>query len=90
MLDALGRRRLPARAVPASRVWSMLPASYATMVLAVGIAGLGAGLAASAHAALSTPVMGGLLLLAAGQKLRSPLVGQAAPRASCRASWSGR
>jgi hypothetical protein len=44
------------------------------MVLAVGLAGLGAGFAVSPILLWTTPVMGGLLLLAAGQKLRTPLV----------------
>jgi hypothetical protein len=74
VLDALDRRRLPARAVPASRAWTMVPGSFTTMVLAVTIAGLGAGLGAMPLLLWTTPLMGGLLLVAAGQTVRSPLV----------------
>jgi Protein kinase domain len=74
VLDALERRKLPARAVPASRAWTMIPAGYATMVLAVALAGMGAGLAVNPLLLWSTPVMGGLLLYAAGRTVRSPLV----------------
>ena len=74
VLDALERRKLPARAVPASRAWTMIPAGYAAMVLAVAIAGMGAGLAATPLLLWTTPLMGGLLLYAAGQTVRSPVV----------------
>jgi len=74
VLDALARRKLPAQAVPASRAWTMVPGSYGTMVLAVGIAGMGAGLAAMPLLLWTTPVMGGLLFLAAARQVRSPLV----------------
>jgi hypothetical protein len=77
-LDALARRKLPAQAVPASRAWTMVPGSYGAMVLAVGIAGMGAGLAAMPLLLWTTPVMGGLLFLAAARQVRSPLV--TAPR----------
>jgi serine/threonine-protein kinase len=78
VLDALERRKLPARAIPASRAWTMIPAGYATMLLAVTIAGLGAGFAAAPVLLWTTPVIGGLLLYAAGQTVRTPLV--ASPR----------
>jgi hypothetical protein len=74
VLDALDRRKLPARAIPASRAWTMIPAGYATMLVAVTIAGLGAGLAAAPLFLWTTPVVGGLLLYAAGQTVRTPLV----------------
>ena len=74
VLEALTRRGLPARAVPPTRVWSMLPPAYATMLLAVAIAGIGAGLGAAPVLLWTTPAIGGLLLLAAGQRLRTPLV----------------
>ena len=74
VLDALERRKLPALAILASRAWSMIPAGYATMVLAVAIAGMGAGLAVTPLLLWTTPVMGGLLLYAAGQTVRSPLM----------------
>ncbi len=74
VLDALERRMLPARAIPASRAWTMIPAAYATMVLAVTMAGMGAGLAAAPLLLWTTPVIGGLLLHAAGRTVRSPLV----------------
>lgn len=74
VLDALERRKLPARAIPASRAWTMIPGPYATMVLAVMMAGMGAGLAATPLLLWTTPVIGGLLLYAAGQTVRWPLV----------------
>ncbi len=74
VIDALERRRLPARAVPASRAWTMIPAGYTTMVLAVAVAGMGAGLAGTPLLLWTTPVFGGLLLYAAGQAVRSPVV----------------
>jgi len=73
-LDALARRKLPARAIPASRAWTMVPGGYATMVLAATIAGVGAGLTAEPMLLWTTPVFSGLLLHAAGRTLRSPLV----------------
>jgi hypothetical protein len=78
VLDALERRRLPARAIPASRAWTMIPGGYATMVLAVTVAGVGAGLATMPLLLWTTPVMGVLLLYAAGQTVRSPLVASSA------------
>jgi hypothetical protein len=74
VLDALERRKLPARAIPASRAWTMIPSGYATMVLAVSVAGMGAGLAATPLLLWTTPMICGLLLYAAGQTVRSPLV----------------
>jgi hypothetical protein len=74
VLDALERRKLPARGVPAARAWTMIPAGYATMVLAVAIAGMGAGLAVMPLLLWTTPMFGGLLLYAAGQTVRSPVV----------------
>jgi protein kinase-like protein len=74
VLDALERRKLPARAIPASRAWTMIPGGYATMVLAVMIAGVGAGLAAEPLLLWTAPVFSGLLLHAAGRTVRSPLV----------------
>ena len=79
VLDALERRKLPARAIPASRAWTMIPAAYATMVVAVTLAGMGAGLAATPLLLWTTPVIGGLLLYAAGQTVRSPLVASSQP-----------
>ncbi len=77
-LDALEQRRLPARAVPASRAWTMVPRPYAALVLAVAIAGTGAGLATMPALLWTTPVIGGLLLLAARQTLGTPLVAPSA------------
>jgi hypothetical protein len=74
VLDALGRRKLPARAIPASRAWTMIPGAYGTMVLAATIAGLGAGLTAEPLLLWTTPVFSGLLLHAAGRTVRSPLM----------------
>jgi hypothetical protein len=74
VLDALGRRKLPARAIPASRAWTMVPAGYATMVLAATIAGMGAGLAVEPLLLWTTPVFSGLLIHAASRTVRSPLV----------------
>ncbi|HEX6104836.1 MAG TPA: serine/threonine-protein kinase [Gemmatimonadales bacterium] len=74
LLEALERHGLPARAVPASRAWTMLPPGYAAMLLAVVLAGAGAGLAAMPLLLWSTPLMGGLLLAAADRTLRAPLV----------------
>ena len=74
VVGALERHRVPARAVPANRRWSRLPGGYATMVAAVSVAGLGAGLAAMPVLLYTTPLMCGLLLIAAGQKLRTPLM----------------
>jgi hypothetical protein len=74
ILDALERRKLPARAIPASRAWTMIPGGYATMVVAATIAGVGAGLAAQPLLLWTTPVFSGLLLYAAGRTVRSPLV----------------
>ena len=78
VVGALERHRLPARAVPASRRWSRLPAGYVTMVLAVSLAGVGAGLVVMPILLYTTPIMCGLLLLAAGEKLRTPLMAPAA------------
>jgi hypothetical protein len=81
VLDALEERKLPARAIPASRAWTMIPGAYAAMLIAVTIAGVGAGLAARPLLLWTTPVFGGLLLLAAGRAVRSPLVAsQGGPR----------
>ena len=44
------------------------------MVLAVAVAGMGAGLAGTPLLLWTTPVFGGLLLYAAGQAVRSPVV----------------
>jgi hypothetical protein len=74
VLDALEGRKLPARAIPASRSWTMIPAGYATMLLGVTIAGVGAGLASQPLLLWTTPVFGGLLLLAASRAVSSPLV----------------
>jgi hypothetical protein len=74
VLDALARRKLPAQAVPASRAWTMVPGAYGTMVVAVGIAGMGAGLAALPLLLWTTPLLGGLLFLAGARRVRAPLV----------------
>jgi hypothetical protein len=74
VLEALERRKLPARAIPASRAWTMIPSAYGTMVLAVMIAGVGAGLAAEPLLLWTAPLFSGLLLHAAGRTVRSPLV----------------
>jgi hypothetical protein len=74
VVEALGRHRLPARAVPATQRWRRLPGPYATMVAAVSVAGLGAGLTAMPLLLWTTPLMGGLLLAAASRELRTPLV----------------
>lgn len=74
VLDALERRDLPAVAVPRSKLWARVPPAYAGMLAAVVLAGIGAGLAAMPLLLWTTPVMGGLLLAAAAQRLRSPLV----------------
>ena len=74
VLEALARRKLAAQAVPASRAWTMVPGGYGTMVLAVGIAGMGAGLAAMPVLLWTTPLMGGLLIVAAARQARTPLV----------------
>ena len=52
VLDALERRKLPARAIPASRAWTMIPGAYATMVLAVVDRRCGRGTRRRAAAAL--------------------------------------
>ena len=77
VVEALGRHRLPARAVPATRRWTRLPGPYAAMIAAVSAAGLGAGLTAMPLLLWTTPLMGGLLLAAASRQLRSPLVAPA-------------
>jgi hypothetical protein len=74
VLDALAVHKLPAHAVPLSRAWTMVPGTYGTMVLAVGLAGVDAGLAAMPLLLWTTPLMGGLLFLAAARQVRSPLV----------------
>ncbi|HEU5041282.1 MAG TPA: serine/threonine-protein kinase, partial [Gemmatimonadales bacterium] len=78
VVEALGRHRLPARAIPSRRRWTRMPDGYLTMVAAVSLTGLGAGLAAMPILLWTTPLMGGLLLVAAGEKLRAPLVEPAA------------
>ena len=74
VLDALARRQLPAQAVPAVRAWTMVPGTYGTMVLAVGLAGMGAGLVAMPLLLWTTPAIGGLLFVAAARQVRAPLV----------------
>jgi hypothetical protein len=73
LVEALNDRQLPARAVPISRAWSLVPPSYTGMVLATAVAGL----VAAASAPLlgwSTPLVSALLLLGAHQTVRRPLV----------------
>lgn len=74
VLDALGRRDLPAVAVHRSRVWGRVPGLYVGMMAAVGVAGIAAGAVAQPVLLWTTPLMAGLLLAAAGRRLRSPLV----------------
>jgi len=74
VVGALERHRVPARAIPASRRWSRLPAAYVAMLAAVSVAGVGAGLTTMPVLLYTTPLMCGLLFVAAGDRLRTPLV----------------
>jgi hypothetical protein len=80
ILEALERRQLPARALPASRAWSAMPPAYATMVAATAIAGFGAGAVAAPVLLWATPLIGGLLLLGAHRTVGRPLVAPATRR----------
>jgi hypothetical protein len=80
LVEELGKRQLPGRAVPASRAWTAFPAGYVALVGSVVIAGE---LAASAMPFFlwSTPVFGALMLMGAHRVVRTPLVSRP-PRAA--------
>src|SRR6185437_2601117 len=73
LMEQLGRRQLPGRAVPAKRAWGAFPPGYVALVGSVVIMGE---LAGSAMPLLlwTTPVFGALLLLGAHRVVRTPLV----------------
>lgn len=73
LVEELGRRGLPARAVPSRRVLAALPAGFYLMLAAVVLAGFGAGLTAPPLRWI-TPVFAGLLLLSAGRTATTPLI----------------
>ncbi len=77
LVEQLGKRQLPGRAVPARRAWSAFPPGYVALVGSVIIIGE---LAGSAMPLLlwTTPVFGALLLLGAHRVARTPLVARPA------------
>jgi hypothetical protein len=77
LVEELGKRQLPGRAVPATRAWSAFPPGYVALVGSVVIFGQ---LAGSAVPLLlwTTPVFGALMLLGAHRVVRTPLVARPA------------
>lgn len=80
IVDELGRRQLPARALTGSQVLAALPMRFHAMFGAVVIAGLAAGLEAAPMLRWVTPIFAGLLLVSARQHAATPLVSSKARR----------
>ena len=74
IVEVLGRRDLPARAVPIKSAMTALPAGFFVMLAAVLIAGTMAGIEAAPSLRWITPVFAGLLLLSARRTATTPLV----------------
>ncbi|MEE8518823.1 MAG: serine/threonine-protein kinase, partial [Dehalococcoidia bacterium] len=74
VVEQLGRRQVPARAVRARRAWAPMPLRfYGLLGLVVGVGGT-AGLGAAAALLWVSPLLAGLLLLVAQRRLQNPVV----------------
>ena len=74
IVDALERRELAARAVPARSVMAVLPGGFWLMLAAVVIAGTMAAVAAAPVLGWVTPVFAGLLVVSARRSAATPLI----------------
>jgi predicted Ser/Thr protein kinase len=74
IVDRLASHRLAARAVPAGRIFELLPASFVLMLVAVLVAGAAAGMHAAPMLRWVTPIFAGLLFLSARRGVITPLV----------------
>ncbi len=74
IVSGLEERGVPARAVPPERAWSVMPAHFFAMLVAILLAGGAAGLTAAPAYLWLSPMLAGVLLLIAHRSMNRTLV----------------